>query len=46
MLQSALYIIENKIKIYARNEAPDVIAGWHETLSGEQYITVDNKSNV
>jgi hypothetical protein len=46
LLQSALYIIENKIKIYARNEAPDVIAGWHETLSGEQYITVDNKSNV
>ena len=39
--QCASYILSNDIKLYVVREAKGVGAGWHENLSGERWISVD-----
>ncbi|MGB7537378.1 MAG: hypothetical protein WBM17_02450 [Anaerolineales bacterium] len=39
--QTASYLIEHNTKLYLTREAKGIGAGWHETFSGERWISVD-----
>ena len=39
--QTVSYLTEQDIKLYITREAKGVGAGWHETLSGEQWISIE-----